>query len=245
MTLVSKWIVFLYNTTCKLKDCWVTQKYSQYIVVKKYIRHYFKILPETEIKNYLPIRDEVDDCLLEEEEDDEDEVLTAEQDEALVGLCSTLFGTLLLSEWLILWSDDDEFAIFSWNLLLFLRFAEEESNEFAIFSWNWCCCGTDDDEWRFWWWSLPWEAALFGLRPFLPLRLLELSLDEEEGDSGEDPARACAAEAAALGWPPETTEGPPVPDKTFRSAWWMLSLPPEVFFFSGEVSGLLASWMGL
>ena len=46
----------------------------------------------------LPIRDEVDDCLLEEEEDDEDEVLTAEQDEALVGLCSTLFGTLLLSE---------------------------------------------------------------------------------------------------------------------------------------------------
>ena len=57
-----------------------------------------KILPETEIKNYLPIRDEVDDCLLEEEEDDEDEVLTAEQDEALVGLCSTLFGTLLLSE---------------------------------------------------------------------------------------------------------------------------------------------------
>jgi hypothetical protein len=37
---------------------------------------------------FASIRDEVDDCLLEEEEDDEDEVLTAEQDEALVGLFS-------------------------------------------------------------------------------------------------------------------------------------------------------------
>ena len=34
---------------------------------------------------------------LEEEEEELEEVLTADEEEALVGLCSTLFGTLLLS----------------------------------------------------------------------------------------------------------------------------------------------------